>query len=80
MNEAQPTWCNRCGERFNRITAAASHICSPNDTGFNPGDPVRVDGVDGQVQRVSRGSAEVYFRSCFRSAWYPATQLERAAS
>jgi len=72
-----PTWCNRCGERFNRASAAISHICTPNHTGFNLGDTVRVGDATGQVSRVDRGSAEVYFRTSLRARWYAAGDLER---
>jgi hypothetical protein len=59
------------------MSSATNHICTPNDTGFNPADTVRVGGVEGQVLRVSRNQVEVYFRSCFRAAWYSAAEVER---
>ena len=77
---APRTWCERCGARFNRAHTAITHHCPPNDTGFNPGETVRVGQSTGQVTRVDRGSVEVYFRSSYRAQWYPASQLERVAA
>lgn len=72
-----PMWCNRCGERFNRMNSAASHICSPNGTGFNPGDDVFVGETEGHVCRVDRGQVQVYFPSTFRTGWYSPTEIKR---
>lgn len=72
--------CRRCGERFRRGADEAAHICVPNNTGVNPGDSVRVGDATGQVLRVSRAMAQVYFRGSLTSAWYSADEIERVAS
>lgn len=77
MTAPQAMWCNRCGETFRRSADALAHICSPNHTGLNPGEPVRVGGFEGVVSRVSRHDVAVYFRSNFRTQWFAAVDVER---
>ena len=80
------TSCGVCGERFRRESESYFHICTARDnrTGLRPGDTVRAGGAIGQVVRLdvrgTVGSVEVYFRSSFRSHWYPVDQVERVAS
>jgi hypothetical protein len=80
------TSCTECGERFRRESESHFHICTVrnNRTGLRPDDTVRVGGVIGQVSRLdvrgTTGSVEVYFRSSFRSYWYPVDQVELVAS
>jgi hypothetical protein len=80
------TSCKVCGERFRRESESYFHSCTARDnrTGLRPGDTVRVGGAIGQVDRLdvrgTAGSVEVYFRSSFRSYWYPVDQVERVAS
>jgi hypothetical protein len=80
------TSCRECGERFRRESESHSHGCTARDnrTGLRPGDTVRVGATLGQVSRLqvrgTAGSVEVYFRSSFRSYWYPAEQVRLVAS